>query len=34
MLFINWKGEVIEITRMDYTTDKEYYIAIMKLKCH
>ena len=31
MLFKNKDGEYVEILRKNYTTDKAYYTAIMKL---
>jgi hypothetical protein len=31
MLFYNYNGELIEILRYNYKTDKQYYIAIMNI---
>ena len=32
MLFRNHKGELIELMRRDFITDKEYYQAILEIK--
>lgn len=32
MLFQDINGKFIEIYRMDYVTDAEYYIAILRIK--
>ena len=32
MLFRNHTGKIVEINRIDYITDKEYYLAIMATK--
>lgn len=32
MLFQNTLGKLVEINRMDYVNDAEYYIAILRIK--